>query len=70
MKQAFCILLLQNALLMICKCASLVASCFDTFSDLEIALSLDKVLLILSKHLPLSCNKISHKVVLYFTQCI
>lgn len=45
-KQAFFILMLQNASHMICKCASLVASCFDIFSELEMALSLDKVLLI------------------------
>lgn len=45
-KQAFFILMLQNASHMICKCAGLVVSCFDIFSELEMALSLDKVLLI------------------------
>lgn len=57
MKQDFCILLLENILLMICKRASLVASCFDTFSDLEFELSLDRLLLMLRKQLAPSYNK-------------
>lgn len=54
--------------MLICKHAQLVASCFGTSADLEIALSLDELLPILSKHLTPPRKKIHHIGVPSLTQ--